>query len=251
MRFERIDDETLKFYISYNDIENRGFSREELWMDRKRGEEFFWKLMNEVSDEHTKEFMSDGPLWIQVHAFDRGIEVIVSKSQSENKSVFGLSSKHDDFELQQLLDETFNDDDDIDNKKDKDDLIEDFLETQESMDVEEFEKLKEMLQEEMERDYTRPFIVKFDDIDTLIDYSYRQEEDETLYDDLLLSYNNSFYYLVFFTNEGHPYAEKMKLNLLEYGERSDRNEAVLIEYGKTIMAYNVRRQLRKQFEIKK
>lgn len=40
MRIERIDDMTVKLFITYTDIEARGFKREDLWTNRKRGEEF-------------------------------------------------------------------------------------------------------------------------------------------------------------------------------------------------------------------
>lgn len=56
---------------------------------------------------------------------------------------------------------------------------------------------------------------------------------------------------MFFTRQGKSQSERIKLNLLEYGERTDKTEAVLMEYGNTIMAYNVRRQLRRNFEASK
>ncbi|GAA3329607.1 hypothetical protein GCM10020331_078360 [Ectobacillus funiculus] len=33
---ERINDHTVKFYISYIDIEERGFNREEIWYNREK-----------------------------------------------------------------------------------------------------------------------------------------------------------------------------------------------------------------------
>ena len=35
MRIERVDDTTVKLFITYSDIEARGFSREDLWTNRK------------------------------------------------------------------------------------------------------------------------------------------------------------------------------------------------------------------------
>ena len=84
MRIERVNDSTIKFFLTYSDIESRGFNKEDLWMNRQRGEEFFWTIMDEVNNEQTDDFAMDGPLWIQVHAFDKGIEVVVSKSQNEH-----------------------------------------------------------------------------------------------------------------------------------------------------------------------
>ena len=48
MDIERINDHTVKFYISYIDIEERGFDREEIWYNRDRSEELFWEMMDEV-----------------------------------------------------------------------------------------------------------------------------------------------------------------------------------------------------------
>ena len=73
MRIERVDDTTVKLFITYSDIEARGFSREDLWSNRKRGEEFFWSMMDEINEE--EDFVVEGPLWIQVHAFEKGVEV--------------------------------------------------------------------------------------------------------------------------------------------------------------------------------
>ncbi len=43
MEIERINEHTVKFYMSYGDIEDRGFDREEIWYNRERSEELFWK----------------------------------------------------------------------------------------------------------------------------------------------------------------------------------------------------------------
>ena len=52
MRIERVDDTTVKLFITYGDIEARGFSREDLWTNRKRGEEFFWSMMVQLIVAH-------------------------------------------------------------------------------------------------------------------------------------------------------------------------------------------------------
>ncbi len=79
MEIERINDHTVKFYISYVDIEERGFDREEIWYNRERSEELFWEMMDEVHSE--SDFSLDGPLWIQVQALEKGLEVVVTKAQ--------------------------------------------------------------------------------------------------------------------------------------------------------------------------
>ncbi|MCM3711189.1 adaptor protein MecA [Sporosarcina luteola] len=79
MEIERINDNTVKFYLSYIDIEERGFTREEVWYNRDKSEELFWEMMDEINDE--TEFEVEGPLWIQVHAMNNGIEVTVTRAQ--------------------------------------------------------------------------------------------------------------------------------------------------------------------------
>src|SRR5690625_4343738 len=113
MEIERINENTIKFYISYLDIEDRGFEREEIWYDRERSEQLFWQMIEEVNSKED-DFVFEGPLWIQVQALEKGLEVIVTKSQilkDENfnlpllanqdkiESIFGKNFENTDFEL--------------------------------------------------------------------------------------------------------------------------------------------------------
>ncbi|GKV67573.1 adapter protein MecA 1 [Sporosarcina sp. NCCP-2716] len=81
MEIERINENTVKFYLSYVDIEERGFTREEVWYNRDKSEELFWDMMEEIDTESDIEFEIEGPLWIQVHAMSGGIEVLVTRAQ--------------------------------------------------------------------------------------------------------------------------------------------------------------------------
>ncbi|MGL4821391.1 MAG: adaptor protein MecA, partial [Bacilli bacterium] len=79
MDIERINDHTIRFYISYVDIEERGYDRNEIWNNREQGERLFWDLMEGIDLQD--EFLTDGPLWIQVKAHNKGIEVTVTNAQ--------------------------------------------------------------------------------------------------------------------------------------------------------------------------
>src|SRR5699024_9952264 len=79
MEIERINENTIKFYISYLDIEDRGFNREEIWYNRERSEQLFWQVMDEAGDQES--FDIEGPLWIQVQAMEKGLEITVTKAQ--------------------------------------------------------------------------------------------------------------------------------------------------------------------------
>ncbi|RDB33615.1 adaptor protein MecA [Exiguobacterium sp. RIT594] len=76
MKIERVNDNTVKFFITYTDIERRGFARDEIWYNRERGEQLFWQMMDEANEKESISF--EGPLWIQVQAFEKGLEVTVT-----------------------------------------------------------------------------------------------------------------------------------------------------------------------------
>src|SRR5699024_10505638 len=79
MEIERINENTVKFYISYLDIENLGFEKEEIYYNRERSEQLFWYMMDEVN---FKEDLSvEGPLWIQVQSMDKGLEIVVTRAR--------------------------------------------------------------------------------------------------------------------------------------------------------------------------
>src|SRR5699024_1585729 len=106
MEIERINENTVKFYISYTDIEDRGFEREEIWYNRERSEQLFWQMMDEVN--YKEDFSTDGPLWIQVKVLDKGLEIVVSKEspnidleefmETENKPKFNVEMTPDNLE---------------------------------------------------------------------------------------------------------------------------------------------------------
>ncbi|MBY0221708.1 MULTISPECIES: adaptor protein MecA [Sporosarcina] len=101
MEIERINENTVKFYLSYGDIEDRGFSKEDVWYNRDKSEELFWDMMDELGDD--TEFEVEGPLWIQVNAMNEGIEVIVTrahlpKNAESSQFPFGIEDPEELFD---------------------------------------------------------------------------------------------------------------------------------------------------------
>ena len=78
MDIERVNENTLKLFITYRDIEDRGYSREEIWYNRAKGEELFWEVMNEVNTDDY--FELEGPIWIHINASEVGLEVVVTRA---------------------------------------------------------------------------------------------------------------------------------------------------------------------------
>ena len=112
MEIERINENTIKFYISYGDIEDRGFEREEIWYNRERSEQLFWQMMDEVN--YKEDFNVEGPLWIQVQAMEKGLEIMVTKAQiSKNGEKLELPTEEGsidisiDEKMESILEEKF------------------------------------------------------------------------------------------------------------------------------------------------
>ncbi|KYC97251.1 adaptor protein MecA [Heyndrickxia sporothermodurans] len=218
MEIERINENTVKFYISYGDIEERGFNREEIWYDRERSEELFWEMMDEI--HHEEEFVPEGPLWIQVQALDKGLEVLVTKAQ--------LSKDGQRFELP------------ISEEKLKELPINDRLE----------EFLDEHFQSKglQEEDEILDFMLAFKDFEDVISLSKQSGLDDII--TKLLSYNNKYYLYVEFPEEvfDEETIDNVLSILLEYGEESSFTVHRLQEYGNTIIDGNVFDTIQKYFK---
>jgi adapter protein MecA 1/2 len=222
MEIERINENTVKFYISYGDIEERGFDREEIWYNRERSEELFWEMMDEVHDE--EEFVIEGPLWIQVQALDKGLEILVTKAQlTKDGQKFELPIPNEkmkefsvDDKMEDILDHHFNP-----NHSDEDDLL-------------------------LEED-TLEFLIGFKDFEDVISLSNRLGFDELL---TKLYHFEGKYYL--FTEFPEDLFEEDQIDdilsiLLEYGFETQLTIHRIQEYGKEIISANVFAEIRKHF----
>ena len=104
MDIERVNENTLKLFITYRDIEDRGYSREEIWYNRAKGEELFWEVMNEVNTEDY--FELEGPIWIHINASEIGLEVVVTRASynpdTDISSMFQPMEDVDDSRSEQM-----------------------------------------------------------------------------------------------------------------------------------------------------
>jgi adapter protein MecA 1/2 len=221
MEIERINDNTVKFYITYGDIEERGFDREEIWYNRERSEELFWEMMDEVHQE--EEFMIEGPLWIQVQALDKGLEVLVTKAQvSKDGQKFELPVPEEklrdlpvDDRIEELLDQHFNT-----KGNDGDGSFDTSLE----------------------------FLIAFNDFEDLISLSNRNILESLV--TKLYSYEGKYYLFVEFLEEDfdEDQIDDSLSMLLEYGVETQVTLHRVEEYGKLIIPENVFAELRKYFQ---
>lgn len=222
MEIERINEYTVKFYISYLDIEERGFDRDEIWYNRERSEELFWEMMDEVHDE--EDFMVEGPLWIQVQALDKGLEVIVTRAQlSKDGQKIELPLSEDkvrelpvDENIESILDQHFNDD--LDDKSDG--------------AVEEEEQQLE-------------FLIKFNDFEHII--ALAQVPVSGFVNSLYSLDKNYYLYVEFDEQHSDEDIENMLSIILEYGQESRMTIHRVTEYGKEIIANEALDVVKKHF----
>jgi adapter protein MecA 1/2 len=222
MEIERVNEFTIKFFITYRDIEDRGFDREEIWADRERGEELFWEMMDEA--HQLEQFPLEGPLWIQVQALDKGLEIIVTRAQmSKDGKKIELPIGDDKLDLP------------------VDQNIEKLLDQQFQVE-EEYDEL-----EETEEDYLS-FLFTFGDFEDVIQLSHTI--DSASFENALYHFEGKYYLHVTF-NADTPDRDQDDLlsQLLEFGSDSDLSVYRVIEYGKTIVPENALDDIRKYFKL--
>ncbi|WP_062231404.1 adaptor protein MecA [Fictibacillus sp. FJAT-27399] len=211
MEIERVNEFTIKFFITYRDIEDRGFDREEIWSDRERGEELFWEMMDEAHQQ--EQFPLEGPLWIQVQAMDKGLEIIVTRAQMSKdgtKLELPLGDEKIDLpvdkNIEKMLDQQFTPDD----KEEAEDI------------------------ELADEDYLS-FLLIFSDFEDMIMLSHNI--DSSLFANSLYHFDNKYYLYVTFNPETTDREQDDLLSqLLEYGTDSDASIHRIQEYGKQIIA---------------
>ncbi|AUJ25795.1 MULTISPECIES: adaptor protein MecA [Virgibacillus] len=223
MEIERINENTVKFYISYMDIEDRGFEREEIWYNRERSEQLFWQMMDEVNFK--EDFNVDGPLWIQVQALEKGLEIIVTKAH--------ISKNGDNIELQT------DDGNAVDFPVDK--KIENMLEDKFSKEDEE--------DNEQYNDENLWIIASFKDFEDVIQLSHYFINDNLGTVETLYHYNDTYYlYMEFLEDEiEEEEQENMISKVFEFGNDTDITNHVLSEYGKIIFEQNTFSNIRAYF----
>lgn len=238
MKIERINENTLKFYISYLDIENRGFDREEIWYNRERSEELFWQMMDEAHNQEA--FSLEGPLWIQVQALEKGMEIIVTRAQLSqdglNLELPISENKHLDIPVSEGLEQLLNEQHLIDN-----------TESGESGHPRKRKLKKTSGQDQAD---SLSFIIGFEDFEDVIALSHTFIKHEGIQTGLY-AYKGKYYLNVIFY-DGLP--EQIQDNdlstILEYGFETDLTIYVLKEYGTEIIAENALTEIKARFSFR-
>lgn len=209
------------------DIEDRGFDREEIWYNREKSEQLFWQVMDEVN-YNEDEFQIDGPLWIQVQALEKGLEIVVTKARiskdGQNLQLPTESGKTVDMPV--------------------DDKIESLLE----------EKFgpTENDSSEIEHQYGQDFVVvvSFKELEDVIQLSHVFQPASGMRDHLYY-YDNQYMLITRFDEDYLTDDEQEDLisQILEFGHESTVTMFIVEEYGKVIFEEDALEQVKKHFSV--
>ncbi|MDG5787628.1 genetic competence negative regulator [Evansella sp. AB-P1] len=85
MRLERLASDKIKIFLSFDDLRDRGISKDEIWMDVPKIHDLFRDMISEASEELG--FDADGPVIVEVFALpSQGMVVIVTISDESDES---------------------------------------------------------------------------------------------------------------------------------------------------------------------
>lgn len=99
MRIERVSTDQFKIFLTFDDLIERGFTKEDLWHDASNVRSLFSDMMYEASSELGIEL--DGMLLVQVHLMQaQGMHIFVTQQYEEN------NEDEDYIEMKVTLDES-------------------------------------------------------------------------------------------------------------------------------------------------
>ncbi|GAA4057678.1 adaptor protein MecA [Amphibacillus indicireducens] len=226
MEIERINENTIKFYMSYLDIEDRGFNREEIWYNRERSEQLFWQVMDEAGDQES--FDIEGPLWIQVQAMEKGLEITVTKAQL-SKDGQNLELGDDTSKVEESLN----------------DKLENLL------DIQLAKATRDSGRKAEGQTYPRlvHHTIAFSDFEDMIQLSHRIDLEDGIESELY-HYKNLYILIVKFDdNILDEYVQDNLLSIIyEYGTKKKVTIPVILEYGKTIFSEQALEQTKQFFQ---
>ncbi|MCA0990813.1 genetic competence negative regulator [Bacillus hwajinpoensis] len=103
MRLERLAYDKIKIFLTYDDLNERGITKEELWQDVPKVHRLFREMIMEADDELG--FKVDGPIAVEVFSLPaQGMVVIVTKGSAESDFEDDYNDEY--IEMQVTLDES-------------------------------------------------------------------------------------------------------------------------------------------------
>ncbi|MBO8170664.1 MAG: genetic competence negative regulator [Bacillaceae bacterium] len=106
MRIERLSQDKIRFFLTFDDLSERGIEKEDMWRDIPKVHELF----NEMMEQAYKElgFEVSGPVAVEVFALPaQGMVVIVTRGKTDSVYDYDDSLDYNDiYELEVTLEES-------------------------------------------------------------------------------------------------------------------------------------------------
>jgi adapter protein MecA 1/2 len=230
MEIRRIDDVTLKFTLTEDELESRGIEQDEIWCDREKGEKLFIDMLEEAYQK--TRFEVDGPLWVEAHMYDDGVEITVTKGQSKTSMNISESNDNNDSHYTALEndkggDQSMMNHDMYSSQLSNRSIVEDNLTDQKNLIL-------------------HSSVYRFKDIENVIQLAHRLTL--PFYNSKLFHFNHNYYLVVMYPEQklirGKDWVESL---ILEYGERGHITIHRLEEYGKAILLENAFAHVKEYF----
>lgn len=102
MRVERIDKDKIKIFLTFDDLQDRGIKKEDLWSDVPKVHDLFNEIMDEAYDQLG--FELSGPVAVEIFAMPaQGMVVIVTRGKD---NLLDEDEKDDLYSLEVTLEES-------------------------------------------------------------------------------------------------------------------------------------------------
>lgn len=104
MRMERLSQDKIRIFLTFDDLTERGIQKEDMWREIPKVHELFSEMMDQAYNELG--FDASGPLAVEVFAMPaQGMVVIVTRGKAERDSDHPLEDEEEIYEMQVTLEQ--------------------------------------------------------------------------------------------------------------------------------------------------
>ncbi|QZT32616.1 genetic competence negative regulator [Caldalkalibacillus thermarum TA2.A1] len=110
MKLERLNQDKIRIFLTFDDLMERGINKEDIWQDIPKIHELFHDMMNQAYQE--LDFEVNGPVAVEVYSLPaQGMVVIVTRGRGAVDAV--QDEEHEDMQDYYELEVTLDESDDI------------------------------------------------------------------------------------------------------------------------------------------
>jgi adapter protein MecA 1/2 len=105
MRMERLSQDKIRIFLTFDDLTERGIQKEDMWREIPKVHELFSEMMDQAYNELG--FDASGPLAVEVFAMPaQGMVVIVTRGKLERGSDSAIEDEEEVYELEVTLEQS-------------------------------------------------------------------------------------------------------------------------------------------------